>query len=131
MVQIRLEKEARIVRCTPQEDAGIEIMSNASQLISQKYGHFKPLRILVDVRRVKINMTPEKNQAFAQFISSLPGFGEARIAVLHDISHNPMTATDQESRDSGLLVRSFFSEAESIRWLTARQASYVGININA
>lgn len=130
MVQIRLEKNDRIVRCTPLEDVGFKDMSNASYLISQKYGHLNPLLILVDVRRVNINMTPDENQAFAQFISSLPGFSEARIGVLHSLSHNPMSATDRESRDSGLLVRSFFSEAESTRWLTTCMEVCAGMKIS-
>lgn len=127
MVQIRLEKQARIVRCTPHENVGIEDMSNASYLISQKYGHYSPIRIFVDVRRVQIHMAPEDNQKFVEFICSLPGFDEARIAVLHSLSHNSMQATNRESRDSGLLVRSFFSEAESIRWLTTRTEICTGM----
>ena len=120
MVKIRLEKVGRVVRCTPVGDVSFADMSNASYLISQKYGHLRPVRILVDVRHVKIIMTPRESQQFAQFVSGLPGFDEARIAVLHGMSHNPMAATDRESRASGLLVRSFFCETESYSWLTIR-----------
>nr|WP_010132617.1 hypothetical protein [Microbulbifer agarilyticus] len=122
-VQIRLESGTRVVRCSPQGDVSFDEMANASLRISQKYGHVRPLRILVDVRFVQVHMSADDNKRFAQFVAQLPGYGSAKIVVLHPLSHNPMSATDRVSREGGLSICQCVSEGEAYAWLAAESST--------
>ncbi|WP_160154428.1 hypothetical protein [Microbulbifer sp. ALW1] len=118
--QIRYDNQSRVVTMLLYGEATYENRMEAVRQLVAKYGHFKPLRVLADVRRVtKMSMTLEEQQRYGAYIGQLPALQGARIAMLNRAQLNTTAVMRNHARVGGLELFSFLTEAAAMSWLTS------------
>ncbi len=85
----------------------------AAEQACSKHGHLKPLKILVDVRGLVMDLSFDEQQVFGQYLASYPGLSDARVAVLHVAEFNLNTIIDDSAFNSGYLLAQFSSRTDT------------------
>ncbi|MEH6348028.1 MAG: hypothetical protein V7785_23225 [Bermanella sp.] len=85
--------------------------------VSIKKDNFKPLRLLIDVRKVKQKMNESEQAIFGKYLASVEEFKTALVAVLTPEIHNPNTLINKVSVQAGYNLMEFNSEQDALSWL--------------
>ena len=98
---------------------GLESRLHAVEDVCKDYGHLKPLKILVDVRELIMDLYLSEQDAFGEYLANHYGLTNARVAMLHVPSFNPNVVIDASAHQNGYKVSEFSSPEDAKAWLLA------------
>ena len=99
---IHMDDSLEIVNVTYTGTVSLQKRMQAVERVCRNYGHFQPLKILVDVRELVMDLTIEEQEAFGKHLAGHPGLTNARVAVLHKPDFNPNVVIDGAAFNDGL-----------------------------
>lgn len=88
--------------------------------VCRSYSHLRPLKILVNVRELDMDLSIREQQKLGQFLATHPGLSNARVAVLHKKSHNPNLCVDISAFNFGYVLAQFINTKQAEQWLNAK-----------
>ena len=94
---IELNKPLEIVNVIYSGKVSLDMRLQAVDQVCFNYSHLKPLRILVDVRELVMDLSIEEQQAFGKYLASHPGLTNAKVAVVHKPDFNPNVVIDDSA----------------------------------
>lgn len=77
------------------------------------YAHMRPQLILVNARKLEMDLTMEEQQIFGEYLASHPKLAQARVAVLHEESDNPNLFVDHFASINGYKLAQFINDDEA------------------
>jgi len=114
---IELNKPLEIVNVIYSGKVSLDMRLQAVDQVCFNYSHLKPLRILVDVRELVMDLSFDEQQAFGKQLANNPGLTNARVAVLHKPNFNPNAIIDDSAFNNGYLLAQFSSPDDAELWL--------------
>jgi len=114
---INLNKSLEIVNVIYSGTVSLEMRKQAVEQVCSNYSHLNPLKILVDVRDLVMDLSFEDQQAFGEHLANHPGLTHARVAVLHKHDFNPNVIIDNSAYNEGYILSQFSSQNEAELWL--------------
>jgi len=114
---IDLNKPLEIVNVIYSGKVSLEMRLQAVEQVCGNYGHLKPLKILVDVRELVMDLSFDEQQAFGKQLANNPGLTNARVAVLHKPDFNPNAIIDDSAFNNGYMLAQFSSPDDAELWL--------------
>ena len=115
---IHLDDPLNIVTVTYTGTVTLHNRMQAVERVCRNYSHLKPLKILVDVRELVMDLSIEDQQAFGKHLANHPGLANARVAVLHKSDFNPNVVIDDSAYNEGYVLAQFSSRADAELWLS-------------
>ena len=85
--------------------------------VCRSYSHLKPLKIMVNVRELEMNLSIKDQKALGRFLATHPELSNARVAVLHKKSHNPNLFVDASAFNLGYTLAEFINTKDAEAWL--------------
>ena len=85
--------------------------------VCENYARFGPLKILVDVNKLEMELTTEEQVAFGEYLAGHVDLTDARVAVLHKPEHNPNLVVDITAFNKGYLLAEFNKKENAEAWL--------------
>jgi hypothetical protein len=114
---INLNESLEIVNVIYSGAVSLEMRKQAVEQVCSNHSRFKPLKILVDVRDLVMDLSFEDQQAFGEYLANHPGLTHARVAVLHKSDFNPNVVIDDSAYNKGYLLTQFSSRTDAESWL--------------
>lgn len=114
---IVLNKPLEIVNVIYSRKASLDMRMQAVEQVCSNHSHPKPLRILVDVRELVMNLSFDEQQASGKQLANNPALTDARVAVLHKPDLNPNTIIDDSAFTNGYMLAQFSSPNDAELWL--------------
>lgn len=114
---INLNESLDIVNVFYSGSVSLEERKQAVEQVCSKYSRIKPLKILVDVRDLVMDLSYEDQQAFGEHLANHPGLTHARVAVLHEHDFNPNVIIDDSAYNHGYTLAQFSSHTDAELWL--------------
>ena len=114
---IEFDNSHEIVNVVYNGTVSLEMRKQAVERVCSDYGQYKPLKILVDVRELIMDLSFDEQQAFGEFLANHPGLNHARVAVLHKPDFNPNVVIDSSAYNNGYLLAQFSSRSDAELWL--------------
>ena len=115
---IHMDESLGIVNVTYTGTVSLHNRMQAVERVCRNYSHLQPLKILVDVRELVMDLSIEEQQAFGKYLASHPGLTNARVAVLHKSDFNPNVVIDDSAYNDGYMLAQFSSLADAESWLS-------------
>jgi hypothetical protein len=115
---VRFDENLEIVYVIYSGEVSLDERMQAVKEVCTTYAEFMPLKILVDVRDLVIQMSFREQRSFGEFLSVYSGLMNARVAVLHKPSHNPNVLIDTIAFNNGYKLAEFNETADAEGWLT-------------
>ena len=116
--RIDLDPSLSIVNVAYNGAVSLDMRKRAVEQVCGDYAELKPLKILVDVRDLIMDLTLDEQQAFGEYLANHPGLNDARVAVLHSTDFNPNVVIDTCAYNNGYLLAQFASRADAEMWLS-------------
>ena len=91
--------------------------------VCENYAQSSPLKILVDVNKLEMNLSAEEQIAFGEYLAGHADLTGARVAVLHKPEHNPNLLIDVSAFNNGYLLAEFNRRKNAELWLTRSAAA--------
>ena len=107
----------RIVHVLYYGVVGLAERLEAAAKLAAKFGHRSTLRVLVDLRFSRSDLSPAEQRELGRFLAEHPILGRARLAVLHPLNNCASLIVIREAQARGHDLRPFFIEAEAKAWL--------------
>lgn len=117
---IELNEALDIVNVVYSGTVNLDMRMQAVEQVCSNYSHSKPLKILVDVRELIMDLAFEEQQAFGKHLANHPGLTNARVAVLHKPDFNPNVVIDDSAYNNGYILAQFSSHTDAELWLTGK-----------
>lgn len=114
---IDLNEALDIVNVIYSGTVDLDMRLQAVETVCSNYSHLVPLKILVDVRELIMDLTFEEQQAFGEHLANHPGLTNARVAVLHKPDFNPNVVIDDSAYNNGYMLAQFSSCNDAELWL--------------
>lgn len=114
---IELDNSREIVNVIYDGTVSLDMRKQAVEQVCNEHGEFKPLRILVDVRELIMDLAFEEQHAFGKYLANHPGLNHARVAVLHNSDFNPNVVIDSSAYNNGYLLAQFSNRYDAEMWL--------------
>ena len=114
---IDLNQSLEIVNVVYAGKVSLDMRMQAVDQVCSNYGHLKPLKILVDVRGLVMDLSFDEQQDFGKYVANNPGLTDARVAVLHKPDFNPNAIIDDSAFNNGYLLAQFSSPDDAELWL--------------
>jgi hypothetical protein len=114
---IKLNKPLEIVNVIYTDKVSLDMRMQAVEQVCSNYSHLKPLRILVDVRELFMDLSFDEQQTFGKQLANNPALTYARVAVLHKPDFNPNAIIDDSAFNNGYILAQFSSPADAELWL--------------
>lgn len=89
----------------------------AVEEMCRRFGEKRPFKILVNVRKLKMDLTSSEQKEFGEYLANHKGLSDARVAVLHEEQYNPNIMIDAIAFSNGYLLAEFTSQNEAVAWL--------------
>lgn len=115
---IHLDESLNIVNVTYTGTVSLHNRMQAVERVCRNYSHLRPLKILVDVRELVMDLSIEEQQAFGKHLAHHPGLTHARVAVLHKPDFNPNVVIDDSAYNDGYMLAQFSSLTDAELWLS-------------
>ena len=115
---IHMDDSLNIVNVTYTGTVSLHDRMQAVERVCRNYSHLQPLKILVDVRELVMDLSSEKQQVFGKHLANHPGLTYARVAVLHKPDFNPNAVIDDSAHNDGYMLAQFSSRTDAELWLT-------------
>ena len=103
--------------------AGIISLQERFQAVEEvcgSYSELVPLKIIVNVRELKMQLTFEEQQTFGEYLANHPGLANARVAVLHNRDSNPNIVVDSTAFQFGYTLAQFSHLKDAEDWLLGK-----------
>ena len=114
---IDLNESLEIVNVVYTGKVSLDMRMQAVEQVCSSYSHLKPLKILVDVRGLIMDLSFDEQQAFGKNLANNPVLTDARVAVLHKPDFNPNAIIDDSAFNNGYMLAQFSSQADAELWL--------------
>jgi len=114
---IDLNESLGIVNVVYSGKVSLDMRMQAVHQVCSSYSHLKPLKILVDVRGLIMDLSFDEQQAFGKSLANNPVLTDARVAVLHKPDFNPNAIIDDSAFNNGYMLAQFSSQADAELWL--------------
>jgi hypothetical protein len=114
---IELNKPLEIVNVIYTGKVSLDMRLQAVDQVCCNHSHLMPLRILVDVRELVMDLSFDEQQAFGKQLASNPALTNARVAVLHKPDFNPNAIIDDSAFNNGYMLAQFSSPDDAELWL--------------
>lgn len=114
---INFNKSLEIVSVIYSGTVSLEMRKQVVEQVCSNYSHLKPLKILVNVRDLVMDLSFEDQQAFGEYLANHPGLTHARVAVLHKHEFNPNVVIDDSAYNNGYILAQFSSQTDAELWL--------------
>ena len=114
-----LDAISEIVTVKYSGTASLEMRIQAVEDVCNNYGHLMPLKILVDVRELIMDLYLGEQEAFGEYLANHYGLTNARVAVLHVPDFNPNAVIDVCAYKNGYKLAQFSSPTDAEAWLLA------------
>ena len=114
---IELNKPLEIVNVIYSGKVSLDMRLQAVDQVCCNYCHLIPLRILVDVRELVMDLSFDEQQAFGKQLANNPALTNARVAVLHKPDFNPNAIIDDSAFNNGYMLAQFISPDDAELWL--------------
>ena len=114
---INFNESLELVNVIYSGTVSIEMRKQAVEQVCSNYSHLKPLKILVDVRDLVMDLSFNDQQAFGEYLANHPGLTHARVAVLHNHDFNPNVIIDDSAYNEGYVLAQFSSQTDAELWL--------------
>lgn len=85
--------------------------------VCNTYRNIKPLKILVNVRKLVMQLTLNEQHRFGEYLANHPVLSDAKVAVLHKVDHNPNLLIDTCAFNEGYRLAEFNQIKEAELWL--------------
>ena len=82
------------------------------------YSSQKPLKILVNVRDLKMDLSFQEQHDFGDYLAFHPDLARAKVAVVHKTDYNPNLLIDTCAFNNGYRLAEFNQVREATVWLT-------------
>ena len=115
--RIEFDSSPEIVNVTYHGAVSLDQRMLAVKQVCGDYGNVYPLKILVDVRELTMDLSFDEQQAFGEYLANHPGLSHARVAVLHKADFNPNVVIDSAAYNNGYLLAQFSSRSDAEKWL--------------
>ena len=115
---IHKDEALGIVNVTYTGTVSLHNRMQAVERVCRNYSHLKPLKILVDVRELIMDLSIEEQQAFGKHLANHPGLTNAKVAVLHKSDFNPNVVIDNSAFSNGYMLAQFSSLTDAESWLS-------------
>ena len=113
-----MDEALNIVNVTYTGTVSLHNRMQAVERVCRNYSQLRPLKILVDVRELVMDLSVEEQREFGKHLASHPGLTNARVAVLHKHDYNPNVVIDDAAFSNGYLLAQFSSRSDAELWLT-------------
>jgi len=113
-----MDESRNIVNVTYTGTVNLHNRMQAVERVCRNYSHLQPLKILVDVRELVMDLSIEEQQAFGKHLANHPGLTNARVAVLHKLDFNPNEVIDDSAYGDGYILAQFSSHTDAELWLS-------------
>lgn len=90
----------------------------AVESVCNSYSHITPLKILVNVYDIEIQLSRQEQASFGQYLANHPVLSGARVAVLHSPTNNPNLLIDVTAFNNGYKLAQFNNNKEAEKWLS-------------
>jgi len=117
---IHKDESLNIVNVTYTGTVNLHNRMQAVERVCRNYSHLQPLKILVDVRELVMDLSIEEQQAFGKHLANHPGLTNARVAVLHKPDFNPNVVVDDSAFNDGYMLAQFSSRTDAEFWLSRK-----------
>jgi len=117
---IHKDESLNIVNVTYTGTVNLHDRMQAVERVCRNYSHLRPLKILVDVRELVMELSIEDQQAFGKHLANHPGLTNARVAVLHQRDFNPNVVIDDSAYNNGYVLAQFSSPTDAELWLSGK-----------
>lgn len=114
---IDLNVALQIVNVTYWGAVSLKDRMSAVNEVCENYAQSDPLKILVDVNKLEMDLTAEEQIAFGEYLAGHAGLTDARVAVLHKSEHNPNLLVDITAFNNGYLLAEFNKRINAESWL--------------
>ena len=114
---IEFDRSHEIVNVVYNGTVSLEMRKQAVEQVCSDHEQYKPLKILVDVRELIMDLSFDEQQAFGEYLANHPGLNHARVAVLHKPDSNPNVVIDSSAYNNGYLLAQFSSRSDAEQWL--------------
>lgn len=81
------------------------------------YATLNPLRILIEVVGLDMQLTLQEQKYFGAHLAANPGLRNAKVAVLHEKNNNPNIIVDSIAFVGGYRLAQFENKGEAHLWL--------------
>ena len=115
--EMKLNEDDGIVEVTYDGHINLRDRKKGLEMLCALYAHMQPLRILLDVRAIKMDLTFDEQKTWGEYFAAHPKLVYARAAVLHEKDHNPNKYIDTFAFNKGYLLAQFSDEEEARGWL--------------
>jgi len=115
-----MDESLNIVNVTYTGTVSLHNRMQAVERVCRNYSHLQPLKILVDVRELVMDLPIEQQQAFGKHLANHPELTNARVAVLHKPDFNPNVEIDHIAYNDGYMLAQFSSLIDAESWLSAQ-----------
>jgi hypothetical protein len=117
---IDLDESHEIVNVVYSGMTSLDMRMQAVAEVCSLHRHLKPLKILVDVRGLVMDLSFDDQQAFGIHLAGNPVLTDARVAVLHKPDNNPNAIIDDSAFNNGYMLAQFSSQTDAELWLLNR-----------
>ena len=114
---IHKDEALGIVNVTYTGTVSLHNRMQAVERVCRNYSHLHPLKILVDVRELVMDLSFDEQQAFGKQLANNPALTNARVAVLHKPDFNPNAIIDDSAFNNGYMLAQFISPDDAELWL--------------
>ena len=115
--KIDLNELLEIVNVVYSGKVSLDMRMQAVDQVCSNHSYLKPLKILVDVRGLIMDLSFDEQQAFGKHLANNPTLTGARVAVLHKPDFNPNAIIDDSAFNNGYMLAQFSSQADAELWL--------------
>jgi hypothetical protein len=115
--KIEFKQPSNIVALTYSGKVDLDMRLKTVDEICKKYSELGPLRVLVDVRNLEMDMLFGEQEAFGEYLANHYDLRDSKVAILHDDGFNPNTVIDISAYNNGLRLNEFSNPHEAEKWL--------------
>ena len=115
--KIESKPPSNIVTLTYSGKVDLDMRLRTVNEICSNYSDLKPLRVLVDVRDLEMDMLFGEQEAFGEYLANHYDLHNARVAVLHKPSFNPNAVIDAKAYSNGYQLAQFSDRRDAELWL--------------
>ena len=111
------KNDSNVIEVTYTGSVNLDERKRAVEEACQLIRPTEPVRLLIDVRKITMNMSEQEQMEFGIYLAHRKELLEAKVAVLHNPKNNPNTVIDIHAYLEGYQLGEFDNEREAILWL--------------
>ncbi len=117
--KIEYKPASNIVTLSYSGKVDLDMRLQTVEEICSTYSDLKPLRVLIDVRDLVMDMLFGEQEAFGEYLANHYDLRYAKAAVVHKPGFNPNAVINKIAYDNGFQMAEFSSRREAEQWLLA------------